>query len=400
MHIVMFADQHAETLGGAQVSIRMQRRYLERAGHTVSIVAPRRHSRRPRNADDPGYVDLPSVRATIDGEYAFTWTGPRTDAAVERGLAGRPEPDLVHVQADFWAGFLGYRYARRHGLPVVHTMHNRVDVGLRATAPFPELVLRALNTWRRRALPGTCAGSDGWAYLRGLAEGAAAVTAPSEHFARRLERHGVFPHVDAIWNGMDDEILDRMLARPVDRGSSDVPTFVWVGRMSPEKRLLPFLEAVARAGVRMRVEVIGGGLQFGAARRLVARYGLGEMVSFLGGRPYEETLERIAAADALVQTSIGFETQGMTPFEAAALGTPSVMSDPDIAAEVGDGVWHVGTPGRADASVDALAAALRRAAGDIRAGAAPVPDPTVRDRFRQSTSTARMLEVYARVLTD
>jgi len=398
MHVVMFADQHAETLGGAQVSIRMQRRYLERVGHTVSIVAPRRHGRRSRAAaPEPAYIDLPSVPATIDGEYAFTWTGPRTDAAVERGLAGRPAPDLVHIQADFWAGFLGYRFARRHDLPVVHTMHNRVDVGLRATAPFPGLVLRGLNAWRRLALPGTAPGSDGWAHLRGLAEGADAVTAPSEHFARRLERHGVFPRVDAIWNGMDDEVLDRMLAAP-PRRATEVPTFVWVGRMSPEKRLLPFLEAVARAGVQMRVEVIGGGWQFRAARRLVARYGLGESVAFLGGLPYERTLARIAAADALVQTSIGFETQGMTPFEAAALGTPSVMSDPDIAAEVGEGVWHVGAPGRPDPSIDALAAALRRAAADIRAGAAPVPDPTVRDRFRQSASTERMLGVYRRVL--
>ncbi|QBR75245.1 glycosyltransferase [Microbacterium sediminis] len=400
MHIVMFADQHVETLGGAQVSTRLQRRYLERAGHTVTIVAPRRHGPRSRiHADDPAYADLPSMIATIDREYSVTWPGRRADGAVERALRDRPAPDVVHVQADFWGAFLGYRYARRHGLPVVHTMHNRVDVGLRATTPFPELLLRGLNLWRRRALPGTGRGTDGWAYLRGLASGASAVTAPSGHFARRLESHGVFPAVDAIWNGMDDDLLDRMRAERVEPAAPPaVPTFLWVGRMSPEKRLLPFLEAVARAGAPMRVEVIGGGAQSRAARRVVARYGLGEIVTFLGGLPYEQTLARIAAADALVQTSIGFETQGMTPFEAAALGTPSVMSDPDIAAEVGAGVWRVGEPGHADASVDALAATLRRAAADIRSGTAPAPDPSVRERFRQSASTAQMLAVYERVL--
>jgi hypothetical protein len=36
--------------------------------------------------------------------------------------------------------------------------------------------------------------------------------------------------------------------------------------MSPEKRLLPFLEAVAESGVRADVEVIGGGGQLRAAR--------------------------------------------------------------------------------------------------------------------------------------
>ena len=29
MHVVMFGDQHVESLGGAQVSMRLQRRFLE-----------------------------------------------------------------------------------------------------------------------------------------------------------------------------------------------------------------------------------------------------------------------------------------------------------------------------------------------------------------------------------
>src|SRR5690606_18526958 len=116
------------------------------------------------------------------------------------------------------------------------------------------------------------------------------------------------------------------------------PRFVWLGRMSPEKRLLPFVRAVVASGVDADIDVIGGGAQLGAARR-IARGHSG--VRFLGRLSYPETLARIAAADAVVQTSIGFETQGMTPFEAAALGTPTVVSDPDIAAELRGGCWEV-----------------------------------------------------------
>ena len=116
-------------------------------------------------------------------------------------------------------------------------------------------------------------------------------------------------------------------------------------------------------------------------------------VVFAGRLPYVETLRRIATADAVVQTSVGFETQGMTVFEAASLGTPSVVSDADIAAELGSGMWPV-----ADPTIAALAAALRTAAADIAAGAAPVPDPSLRERFRQSSRTAAMVEVYERAL--
>jgi glycosyltransferase involved in cell wall biosynthesis len=150
---------------------------------------------------------------------------------------------------------------------------------------------------------------------------------------------------------------------------------------------------VAAAGIDAEVEVIGGGAQLRAARRLVERTRPVASIHFAGRMPYARTLARLAAADAVVQTSIGFETQGMTVFEAASLGTPAVVSDPDIAAELGGGVWSV-----ADATVAALAETLRRAAADIAAGSPVAVDPTIGERFRQSSRTAAMVEVYARAV--
>ena len=454
MHVVMFADQHLESLGGAQVSMRLQKRFLERAGHVVTVVAPRMHRPAP---DDAAYIDLPSIAITPDREYALTWPGARTDRFVDAELGARLPVDVVHVQADFWGAFIGHRYAARHGLPVVHTMHNRVDVGIEATAPFPTLVLRVLNAWARRALRGAetrrntvispspggnlrdsrdsasftpaaptapaapaaptaptaparspavqgsgpvaqgTGPADGWAYLRRFARLSRAITAPSGHFARRLQEHGVAAGaegVDVVWNGIDDDILDATLAIGVEARRPGRPRFVWLGRMSPEKRLLPFLEAVAASGIDAEVEVIGGGAQLRAARKLVAERRPVASVVFSGRLSYAETLARLAASDAVVQTSIGFETQGMTVFEAASLGTPAVVSDPDIASELGAGVWAV-----PDASTSALADTLRRAADDIAVGSPVAVDPTIAERFRQSSRTAAMVAVYERAVS-
>ncbi|WP_374459091.1 glycosyltransferase [Microbacterium sp.] len=405
MHVVFFADQHLDSLGGAQVSMRLQRTFLERAGHLVTVVAPRMHARRDDAAPSEGNVDLPSLPITLDREYAMTWPGRATDRVLDRAMAHRPPVDLVHVQADFWGAFIGHRFAARHGIPVVHTMHNRVDVGLAAVTPLHRPVLAVLNLWRRTALRGIgvpVGGSDGWSYLRGLAAGAAAVTAPSGHFARRLEQNGVARTVDVVWNGIDDDVRAQTLAAAPAERTPGRPRFVWLGRMSPEKRLLPFLQAWVDAGIDADLEVIGGGGQRAAAERIVA--GRAD-VRFAGRLSYAQTLERIAAADALVQTSIGFETQGMTPFEAATLGTPSVVCDPDIAAELQGGLWAVPTTDPAARGrtveaqrIEALAATLRQAAADIADGTAPQPVPAVADAFRQSSRTAAMIEVYERVL--
>ncbi|MDQ0643069.1 glycosyltransferase family 4 protein [Microbacterium murale] len=402
MHIVFFGDQHLESLGGAQVSMRLQRRYLERAGHTVTVVAPKMHVARD---SDAGYLDTPSIPITGDREYSMSWPGRRNDRFLDRACAHRPPVDLVHVQADFWGAFIGHRFAHRHGIPVVHTMHNRVDVGMAAVTPLHKPVLAVLNLWRRIAMRGIgrpVPGGDGWAFLRGIAQGSDAVTAPSGHFARRLERHGVFERVDVVWNGIDDELLAQTLAaRDAATSHPQRPRFVWLGRMSPEKRLLPFLEAVVESRVDADIEVIGGGAQRRAAEKIARGH---DGIRFAGRLSYAETLARIAAADAVVQTSIGFETQGMTPFEAATLGTPTIVSDPDIAGELRGGLWAVPGPGADGRTaseaqrITALAATLQRAASDIAAGAAPKPDPDVAEAFRQSSRTAAMIEIYERVV--
>src|SRR5690606_36267221 len=400
MHIVFFVDQHLESLGGAQVSMRLQRQFLERSGHPVSVVAPRTHARE-QGAAEAAYVDTPSIPITPDREYSMSWPGRRTDRFIDRAFRDRPQVDLVHVQADFWGAFLGHRFAERHGIPVVHTMHNRVDVGLAAVTPLHRPALAVLNAWRRIAMRGIGAsvrGVDGWAYLRGIAQGSSAVIAPSGHFARRLEQHGVFDRVDVVWNGIDDDLLQAVLDASGDGRRPGRPRFVWLGRMSPEKRLLPFLQAVVASDVDADVEIIGGGGERRAAERIAAgaaRPG----ITFAGRLPYPETLARIAAADAVVQTSIGFETQGMTPFEAATLGTPTVVSDPDIAAELQGGLWQVPDADAAEPRrIAALAETLRRAASDISSGTAPTPLPEVASAFRQSSRTAAMIEIYDRVL--
>jgi len=392
MHILIATDQHADSLGGVQVSIRLQKRFLERAGHRVTVVAAKLFRDHP---GDPDYVDLPSVPITADREYAMNLPGRRADRFLERALEGKPDVDVVHVQGDYWGAIVGYRFAERHGIPVVHTMHNHLEFGIERVVPFPRLAIRALLWWqhlllrpRRSTLP-----PSAWSFLNEYAVRAAAVTAPSGHFARLLERRGVAGHVDVIWNGVDDGVVEEVIATAAPAPQGRRTRLIWTGRMSSEKRILEFLQAVKLAAVDADVRVYGGGLLLKKAHAYVTGNGLEDTVRFMGAVPYRESLAAIADADALVQTSIGFETQGMTVFEAAALGTPSIVSDPNIAGELPDGVYW----STADGSIEALADAIRTVVAERAAGRILTPPPQTSREFRQSHQTARMIEIYDRV---
>ncbi|MFD1201186.1 glycosyltransferase [Leucobacter albus] len=428
MHILIVTDQHPESLGGVQVALRLQRRFLERAGHTVSIAAPALD----RAGYDPGaagpgaqgagaYIDLPSRPITTDREYGISWPGRRTDRALDEALAARraagaPPVDLVHIQGDFWGAMIGLRAAKRHRLPVVFTMHNNVEEGTRAVTRLAPLAFAGLRVWRRLAVGrapaaaraasaraaaarpasgGRRLGGGAWRYLSELTAGAALVTAPSGHFAAELERHGVADEVAVTRGGVDDELIATVRSAP--RTERDRPRLVWLGRMSGEKRVLEFIDALGQAAANADVTLHGAGLLLGKVERRIAELGLGDRVRVAGPVPYEQALAAMRDADALVQTSIGFETQGLTPYEAAALGTPTVFCDPNIAGDLAV------TPSwlAADASVSALAAVLRDAveelsgqAGELRVGAA------AGERLLQSTQTAAMIALYERVLAS
>ena len=164
------------------------------------------------------------------------------------------------------------------------------------------------------------------------------VIAPSSHYAKLLKEKGVAKEVDVVINGVDDELLKDLKRRtPVPQKPVH---FVWAGRMQPEKRLLQALEAFARAKGKATLDVYGFGPLERAAKNLVRARRLSKRVKFHGKLPHREILQVFADADVVMQTSIGFETQGLTVYESAAVGTPTLLCDGNIAAEIpGDSGW-------------------------------------------------------------
>ena len=403
MHIAIFMDQHPRSLGGIQTSVLLQKKFLERAGHRVTIVAP--NSVKNRATD--GFWLLPSWPLDLRGDFGFVANVRRSRKRLDRGYEELQHKfDLVHIQGDMWGGIIGLGFAQRHRLPIVQTMHFNMSeaieqvLGKRLTRFLFWLLSRELLKHVNRPREGTV--GDPWNYLHLLAEEAAAVFAPSHHFARDLELHNVAPKVEVVHTGVDDDVVKSILASAqadaaqsaVDRKSGKAVKLVWAGRMQPEKRPLEFIRAVKLSGINAEVNVYGKGYLLNKAQRLVSELGLEGQVKFHGAVPYAKILRVYADADALAQTSVGFETQGMTVYEAAAVGTPSILCDTNIAAEFAEGThWVVN-----DDSVEALAATLKQAVADIEAGDQRGTRLFDEDHLLQSGATKRMINFYESVL--
>ena len=298
---------------------------------------------------DDAYVDLPSVPITVDREYSFTWPGRRTDRFLDAAMARSPARRRG-ARAGRLLGCLR-RAPLRSATRAAGGPHDAQPRGRRHPGDRAFSGSRAAGA-ERLAAPGAAGGRiesrppgrDGWSYLRRFALRSDAVTAPSAPLrgaargarCRAAGRRGIprisssAPHRSSTWSGTaSTTTCSRPCSQRREPRAARAPA-IRVDR-ADEPREAPAAVPRGRGRIGRRRRRRGDRRRRSAACRAPAasrRRGPARSVVFAGRMPYAETLRRIQAADAVVQTSIGFETQGMTVFEAASLGTPPSSATP------------------------------------------------------------------------
>jgi glycosyltransferase involved in cell wall biosynthesis len=276
--------------------------------------------------------------------------------------------DVAHLHAcHHLPGAVAARHLARAGVPYL----------LAPNGTAPRLERRQLAKWLFDVTAG-----------RRVLPGAAAVLAVSE--AERAQLLGVGVSPDAI----------RVVPNPVDLREFDDPPgpggfrarhgvtarhlIVFLGKLTPRKRVDVLLRAVAALGRPDTVLVIAGNdLGAGRALRRLARdLGLAPVTVFTGLLEGRERLELLADADLVVYPG-EHEIFGLVPLEALLSGVPVVVADDSGCGEVIRGTGGGAVVPRGDAA--ALAAALermlepggpwRRAAGEARARVRLLYDP-------------------------
>lgn len=391
MRIALVTDYYLPTLGGVQTAVKSLREALTRVGHEVTVFCPLAQA-----GDDRSIVALPTSRVFQPDGYPFTWP-PRDAVALLRREFAERRIDVVHTHSEMFAALAGVRAARDLGIPVVHTMHGRVDVYTTSVVPLPRVtvpLLAALHSQQishrglrvRTGAPYTATSPARrmWRLMLAQSRASDQVIVPSTHFARKLEEQGVRTPVSVVSNGLEQSVLDRIGA-PAERrlAPGDTLRLLWVGRLSPEKRPAVIAEAARSFGRDVSVDVYGDGL----SRRSIER--MGTPLVLQGSVSQQEVLDAMRASHLLVSSSYDFDNQPMVMLEAAASGLPVLYCDPDLSEVVPAGGGFL-TDMPDAAGITALVARLLREPEAITAASAAM----IRARPEVAQRIDPVIEVY------
>ncbi len=397
MRIALVTDYYLPTLGGVQTAVKSLRESLTRAGHEVTVFCPLL-----RASEDPSIVALPASPVFRPDGYPFTWPPRGARELLRRELAER-RVDVVHTHSEMFAALAGVRAARDLGLPVVHTMHGRVDVYTTSVLPLPRVTVpllaalhaaqishRGLRVRADAPYTATSPARRMWRLMLAQSRASDHVIVPSTHFARKLTRQGVETPVTVVPNGLEQSVLDRIGA-PLERRltRADTLRLLWVGRLSPEKRPAVIADAARSFGPDVSVDVYGDGL----SRRSIER--MDAPLTLHGSVSQQEVLDAMRASHLLVSTSYDFDNQPMVMLEAAASGLPVLLCDPDLGEVIPPGGGFVADTPDAE-GITALVARLRSRPEAITAASAAM----IRGRDRIGQRVDPVIAVYESAMSS
>ena len=367
MKIAFFSDCYLDLTGGIVTSINAQKAELERRGHTVYVFSsgfPKSKSVLEKLAEK-NIFQVPSCKLCFLGLTPVS----RRPKIVERWLLKKhPEIkdfDIYYIHYEAGCSIAALRLAKKLKIPSIQVMHGREDMGETNIIPFGfrtivAILLNWFHSWylphktkvpRDNYLANNYAKAKMWTMMVNHANYADLVLTPSEHFRKKLIHYGVKKEIKVLPNGFPDEKFPKNVKLRTLKPGEELK-IIWHSRVSAEKRMMPFLQALKNVHGKYRLDVYGGGGDFFRARRFVKRYHMN--VKLHGNVKFEQLLKAIEASHLDVLVSNNFDTFGMTLIEAEAYGVPVFFCDPDMKEIVPNDSYILSQNEKSEAMANAL----------------------------------------------
>jgi glycosyltransferase involved in cell wall biosynthesis len=318
MEVAFFTDSYPPIRDGVAQEVSALARALTHLGHRVRVYAPDR-GRSPLDeeaGDGIRVIRSGSVPVPIYGEYRWSVFPFRS----MRGERIGEEVDVIHLHTPGIMGSAAFLAARYYRKPLVGTFHTNVWAmrGSFPPTPIVRLFFRAA-----------------WWYSLGTYWRCDAATAPTEEARAALvgATGKPFRHpVSVIPNGIEVDRFRPGVVRPDWRarcGLPDEPLVTYLGRLTVDKGVHRFLDAVAAAGPNARFSAIVAGVgpeEPNVRRRLKEEPALARITRFVGPVAEEEKAALLSQSDVFVLPSTS-DTSSLALLEAMASGASCIAPD-------------------------------------------------------------------------
>ncbi len=210
--------------------------------------------------------------------------------------------------------------------PVVYTNHTSYHLYSQLYLPIPIPFMRDAigNRMIRRAWPQNTANCD-------------VVIAPSHNIKTVMEEFGVTAPIEVIYNGIE---LNKFASSTTITPEKKRYTAVYVGRLSPEKNVLPLIDGLIKVCNRLpeaKFKLVGHGPQYAECRAKIDGSRCADQIELAGWIPAEEIPAILQSADFQITMSTS-EVHPLAVIEGMAAGLPAVVLKEEAMEEcVGDG---------------------------------------------------------------
>jgi len=368
MRVGFFTEVYRPVVNGVVASIDTLAEGLRQRGHQVYCFAPRVPGY--DEADGPVFR-MPSLPLPTRTPYRLTL--PLVSRRNLNNVIKRLS--LVHVHSPFVTGWMGMRYARRYGMPLVYTYHTQLEA-------YAHYVPFEPNATRYAASQLT----------RTFANLTDTVVVPTPAMATRLSELGVTVRLEVVPSGIDVRVFgagrrDDALRARAGAGQDD-RLVLCVSRLAKEKSVDLLLKAMAVADdPSVRLVIAGDGPAREDLEECARECGIAARTRFLGIVARDQLPDLYASCDAFCMPSTT-ETQGLVQAEALAAGANVIAADAPQNRDV------LGPAGRVvPATPEAFAAALLAIPAAADPAAAGIARQTAQ-RFSVEAQLDRMIALY------
>lgn len=317
---------------GAEAVLEITERVLQSRGHEVAIYAtsdPRNETSRwtgyfaaARNYDAGGISRIRDASASV-----YSIAARRQLGRLLRDF----RPDVAHLHNVYHHLTLSVvDELRAHRIPIVMTLHDyKIVCPNYRLLTHDGLCTRCLGGAYRNAVVHRCvkesvlasslAALEAYlARIRRTYEKIDLFICPSTFLASTIIRAGMNPaRVVVVPNAIDLATTES----PVELAARS--SFVYFGRLAPEKGLCELLDAAAHTDADVGIEIIGDGPLAG----LVAEAAQSTAsITYHGRQPRSEINDYLQRATAALLPAIWFENCPMSILEASAAGTPTIAT--------------------------------------------------------------------------